>query len=154
MLLFQENGDITPENGSHRGVQYPFSVNEKVVIKVHYSLSACDHFHLPCKYLIEDTMQGNKRTPDKFVGREAVITSQCLNGWYITSPIHEIVWFLFRSLNIKCCWLFVWIWWRYLLKILETGENVRLQYRSLRKIASLYDSEDRFVLQPVQNSSS
>ncbi|KAL8534927.1 hypothetical protein ACS0TY_010819 [Phlomoides rotata] len=93
-----ENGDIIPENGSHRGVQYPFSVNEKVVIK------------------------GNKRTPDKFVGREAVITSQCLNGWY-------------------------------LLKILETGENVRLQYRSLRKIPSPHDSEDICVSQPVQNSS-
>lgn len=26
--------------------------------------------------------QGNRRTPDKFVGREAMITSQCLNGWY------------------------------------------------------------------------
>lgn len=26
-------------------------------------------------------VQGNKRTPDKFVGKEAVVTSQCLNGW-------------------------------------------------------------------------
>ncbi|KAK6160528.1 hypothetical protein DH2020_003909 [Rehmannia glutinosa] len=95
----RENGDITPENGSHRGVQYPFSVNEKVVIK------------------------GNRRTPDKFVGKEAIITSQCLNGWY-------------------------------LLKIIESGENVRLQYRSLRKIPSSHDSEDRSVSQPVQNSSS
>jgi hypothetical protein len=41
-----------------KGVQYPFSVNERVMIK------------------------GNKRTPEKFVGREATITSQCLNGWY------------------------------------------------------------------------
>lgn len=30
----QENADIALENGSHRGVQYPFSVNEKVTIKV------------------------------------------------------------------------------------------------------------------------
>lgn len=61
-----------------KGVQYPFSVNERVLIK------------------------GNKRTPEKFVGREAVVTSQCLNGWY-------------------------------LLRTLDNGESVRLQYRSLQK---------------------
>ncbi|KAM5566461.1 hypothetical protein ABKV19_014899 [Rosa sericea] len=70
----RENGDVG-DDGINRGVQYPFSVNEK----------------------------GNRRTPEKFVGKEAVITSQCLNGWY-------------------------------LLKIIGSGENVRLQYRSLRKI--------------------
>ncbi|KAL9148648.1 hypothetical protein ABFS82_12G055800 [Erythranthe guttata] len=94
----RENGDITPENGLNRGVQYPFTVNEKVVIK------------------------GNRRTPDKFVDKEAVITSQCLNGWY-------------------------------LLKIIESGENVRLQYRSLRKISISHDSERRCVPQPVLSSS-
>ncbi|XP_062112943.1 uncharacterized protein LOC133824092 [Humulus lupulus] len=94
----RENGDVG-EDGLHRGVQYPFSVNEKVVIK------------------------GNRRTPEKFVGKEAVITSQCLNGWY-------------------------------LLKILESGENVRLQYRSLRKIQSPFGVEERCSSQPVQNSSS
>jgi hypothetical protein len=26
--------------------------------------------------------QGNKRTPERFVGKEAIITTQCLNGWY------------------------------------------------------------------------
>jgi len=62
-----------------KGVQYPFAVNEKVMIK------------------------GNKRTPDKFVGREAYVTSHCLNGWY-------------------------------LLRVLDTGESVRLQYRSLQKL--------------------
>lgn len=92
------NGDIPAENGPQRGVQYPFTVNEKVVIK------------------------GNKRTPDKFVGKEAVITSQCLNGWY-------------------------------LLKIIGSGENVRLQYRSLRKILASQSSEDRCLSQPTQNSS-
>ncbi|KAI3914090.1 hypothetical protein MKW92_041246 [Papaver armeniacum] len=59
--LNMENVEMSTESDGqlhHRGVQYPFSVNEKVVIK------------------------GNKRTPDKFVGREAVITTQCLNGWY------------------------------------------------------------------------
>ncbi|KAM6571147.1 hypothetical protein CsatA_015227 [Cannabis sativa] len=94
----RENGDIG-EDGMIRGVQYPFSVNEKVVIK------------------------GNRRTPEKFVGKEAVITSQCLNGWY-------------------------------LLKILESGENVRLQYRSLRKIQNPFGIEERCSSQPVQNNSS
>eukprot|EP00250_Pteridium_aquilinum_P035648 c9762_g1_i1 orf=606-2351(-) len=59
-----------------KGVQYPFNVNEKVLIK------------------------GNKRTPEKLVGREAFVTSKCLNGWY-------------------------------LLKLVDNGESVRLQYRSL-----------------------
>lgn len=54
--LSRENGDTVVDDGLHRGVQYPFSINEKVIIK------------------------GNKRTPDKFVGKEAIITSQCLNG--------------------------------------------------------------------------
>ncbi|KAG8365746.1 hypothetical protein BUALT_Bualt17G0003900 [Buddleja alternifolia] len=93
----RENGDTTPENVSQKGVQYPFSVNEKVVIK------------------------GNRRTPDKFVGKEAVITSQCLNGWY-------------------------------LLKIIDSGENVRLQYRSLRKILTSNEREGICISQ-VQNSS-
>lgn len=95
----RENGEVTVENGSPRALHYPFSVNEKVIIK------------------------GNRRTPDKFVGKEAVITSQCLNGWY-------------------------------LLKIIESGENIRLQYRSLRNIlTSSQDPEDRRDLQPAHNSS-
>lgn len=32
--MFQENGDFTAADGLQRGVQYPFLVNEKVVIKV------------------------------------------------------------------------------------------------------------------------
>jgi hypothetical protein len=32
--MFQENGDFTSPDGLQRGVQYPFSVNEKVIIKV------------------------------------------------------------------------------------------------------------------------
>lgn len=32
---------------------------------------------------VEKIMQGNRRTPDKFVGKEAVITSVCLNGWLV-----------------------------------------------------------------------
>ncbi|CAK8576792.1 unnamed protein product [Lathyrus sativus] len=95
----RENGDFTSADGLQRGVQYPFSVNEKVIIK------------------------GNRRTPEKFVGKEAVITSQCLNGWY-------------------------------LLKIIGSGENVRLQYRSLRKLLNAPTMEDQSQLQLVQNSSS
>ncbi|EXC33079.1 hypothetical protein L484_014958 [Morus notabilis] len=94
----RENGDVG-DDGLNRGVQYPFSVNEKVIIK------------------------GNRRTPEKFVGKEAVITSQCLNGWY-------------------------------LLKIIESGENVRLQYRSLRKIQNASAAEERCSSQAIQNSSS
>ncbi|KAI4357015.1 hypothetical protein L6164_000994 [Bauhinia variegata] len=95
----RENGDVTVEDGLHRGVQYPFSVNEKVVIK------------------------GNRRTPEKFVGKEAVITSQCLNGWY-------------------------------LLKIIGTGENVRLQYRSLRKLLNSPVIDNQCPSQAIQNSRS
>ncbi|XP_055802069.1 uncharacterized protein LOC129871207 isoform X3 [Solanum dulcamara] len=94
----RENGELPSENGPHKGVQYPFSVNEKVLIR------------------------GNRRTPDKFVGKEAVITSQCLNGWY-------------------------------LLKILDSGENVRLQYRSLRKFLPTQETDERCQSQTVQNSS-
>jgi len=32
--MFQENGDYSAPDGLQRGVQYPFSVNEKVIIKV------------------------------------------------------------------------------------------------------------------------
>ncbi|KAL6531156.1 hypothetical protein OROHE_014225 [Orobanche hederae] len=39
-----------------KGVQFPFAVTDRVIIK------------------------GNKRTPQRFVGREAVVTTQCLNG--------------------------------------------------------------------------
>ncbi|BBN04125.1 hypothetical protein MPTK1_3g02140 [Marchantia polymorpha subsp. ruderalis] len=67
------------DNSRFKAVQFPFAVNDKVLIK------------------------GNKRTPERFVGREAIITSQCLNGWY-------------------------------LVKTLDTGDSVRLQYRSLEKL--------------------
>eukprot|EP01018_Ginkgo_biloba_P011355 Gb_13676 [translate_table: standard] len=89
-------GLFTDRDGSRqsKGVQYPFAVNEKVMIK------------------------GNKRTPDKFVGREAIVTSQCLNGWY-------------------------------LLRALDTGESVRLQYRSLQKLMTQHNgvSEDHLQSQ-------
>jgi hypothetical protein len=42
-------------------------------------------------------VQGNKRTPDKFVGKEAVITSQCLNGWLVVIGFFFSVLGLFGS---------------------------------------------------------
>lgn len=66
-------------------------------------------------------IKGNRRTPDKFVGKEAIITSQCLNGWY-------------------------------LLKIMGTGESVRLQYRSLQKILSSQAVDDECLPQSHQEN--
>lgn len=99
--LSKENGEMTTDGDclrQQKGVQYPFAVNEKVLIK------------------------GNRRTPDKFVGREAMITSQCLNGWY-------------------------------LLKILDSGESVRLQYRSLQKLSNS-QTDDRIRPQQLLQSGS
>lgn len=83
-VCMQENGDAG-DDAINRGVQYPFSVNEKVIIKVSYFhslsiLSVGPYFPLD-QYCLLALMQGNRRTPEKFVGKEAVITSQCLNGW-------------------------------------------------------------------------
>lgn len=75
----QNMGDLTPLDFSrHKGVQFPYKVNDRVLIK------------------------GNKRTPERFVGRNAIITTQCLNGWYVV-------------------------------RTLDSGETVKLQYRSLTK---------------------
>ncbi|KAI3809196.1 hypothetical protein L1987_25166 [Smallanthus sonchifolius] len=59
-----------------RGVQFPFCVSERVIIK------------------------GNKRTPPRFVGREAIVTTQCLNGWYVVKTLDnaESVKLQYRSL--------------------------------------------------------
>ncbi|CAA2957888.1 U-box domain-containing 62 [Olea europaea subsp. europaea] len=48
---------VLTEHPRGRGVQFPFAVTDRVIIK------------------------GNKRTPQRFVGREAIVTTQCLNGW-------------------------------------------------------------------------
>ncbi|KAL0719134.1 hypothetical protein Bca4012_068458 [Brassica carinata] len=93
-----EHGDPATDDGlQQRVVHYPFAVNEKVLIK------------------------GNRRTPEKFVGKEAIVTSQCLNGWY-------------------------------LLKIVESGDSVRLQYRSLKKITN-DDRGGGLLVQPVESNS-
>ncbi|GAB4832061.1 hypothetical protein Ancab_006081 [Ancistrocladus abbreviatus] len=59
-----------------RGVQFPFAVSDRVIIK------------------------GNKRTPQRFVGREAIVTTQCLNGWYVVKTLDnaESVKLQYRSL--------------------------------------------------------
>ncbi|KAI3508418.1 hypothetical protein L1887_23425 [Cichorium endivia] len=46
-----------------KGLQFPFAVGDRVIIK------------------------GNKRTPERFVGCEAVVTTQCLNGWYVVKTL-------------------------------------------------------------------
>ncbi|KAL0857222.1 hypothetical protein Bca101_062376 [Brassica carinata] len=98
MDVLQEHGDPATDDGlQQRVVHYPFAVNEKVLIK------------------------GNRRTPEKFVGKEAIVTSQCLNGWY-------------------------------LLKIVESGDSVRLQYRSLKKITN-DDRGGGLLVQPVESNS-
>ncbi|KAD5961551.1 hypothetical protein R6Q59_014330 [Mikania micrantha] len=70
-------GDLTLVDQTRgRGVQFPFCVSERVIIK------------------------GNKRTPPRFVGREAVVTTQCLNGWYVVKTLDnaESVKLQYRSL--------------------------------------------------------
>ncbi|KAK2982410.1 hypothetical protein RJ640_026253 [Escallonia rubra] len=70
-------GDTTlMDHPRGRGVQFPFSVTDRVIIK------------------------GNKRTPERFVGREAVVTTQCLNGWYVVKTLDnaESVKLQYRSL--------------------------------------------------------
>ncbi|KAK7842579.1 u-box domain-containing protein 62 [Quercus suber] len=84
-------GDSTlmdPPRG--RGVQFPFAVTDR----------------------------GNKRTPQRFVGREAIVTTQCLNGWLDTCPL----------LNPSICYRL------YVVKTLDNAESVKLQYRSLAKV--------------------
>ncbi|XP_062214192.1 U-box domain-containing protein 62-like isoform X5 [Phragmites australis] len=75
------NDDQNPTDLSRgKSVHFPFAVFDRVIIK------------------------GNKRTPERFVGRVAVVTAQCLNGWYVV-------------------------------KTLDDAESVKLQYRSLAKVA-------------------
>lgn len=78
--LDQEKGNCSDSNLMDtmrgRGVQFPFAVTDRVIIK------------------------GNKRTPERFVGREAVVTTQCLNGWYVVKTLDnaESVKLQYRSL--------------------------------------------------------
>ncbi|KAK9159303.1 hypothetical protein Scep_005877 [Stephania cephalantha] len=69
-------GDASMYLSRGKGVQFPFAVTDRVIIK------------------------GNKRTPLRFVGREAVVTTQCLNGWYVVKTLDnaESVKLQYRSL--------------------------------------------------------
>ncbi|KAL7253557.1 hypothetical protein ACSBR1_007983 [Camellia fascicularis] len=70
-------GDPMPmDHPRRRGVQFPFAVADRVII------------------------MGNKRTPQRFVGREATVTTQCLNGWYVVKTLDnaESVKLQYRSL--------------------------------------------------------
>ncbi|WRX12839.1 U-box domain - like 7 [Theobroma cacao] len=71
---YGDSNMMDPPRG--RGVQFPFAVTDRVIIK------------------------GNKRTPQRFVGREAVVTTQCLNGWYVVKTLDnaESVKLQYRSL--------------------------------------------------------
>ncbi|XP_015945067.1 U-box domain-containing protein 62 [Arachis duranensis] len=71
---FGDSAVVEPPRG--RGVQFPFAVMDRVIIK------------------------GNKRTPQRFVGREAIVTTQCLNGWYVVKTLDnaESVKLQYRSL--------------------------------------------------------
>ncbi|KAF6143040.1 hypothetical protein GIB67_041108 [Kingdonia uniflora] len=73
-----------------RGVQFPFVVTDRVIIKVRHRIKIEKEFQ----------NQGNKRTPLRFVGREAVVTTQCLNGWYVVKTLDnaESVKLQYRSL--------------------------------------------------------
>ncbi|CAL4943475.1 unnamed protein product [Urochloa decumbens] len=92
------NDDPSPtEHSRGKGVQFPFSVFDRVIIK------------------------GNKRTPERFVGRQAIVTAQCLNGWFVV-------------------------------KTLDNAESVKLQYRSLAKVAD-GNGSSAMVSSNVQNAS-
>ncbi|XP_010491055.1 PREDICTED: U-box domain-containing protein 62 [Camelina sativa] len=69
---------VTNHSGRSRNKSnhFPFAVADRVIIK------------------------GNKRTPPRFVGREAVVTTQCLNGWYVVKTLDnaESVKLQYRSL--------------------------------------------------------
>uniref|UniRef100_A0A1J3K351 U-box domain-containing protein 62 n=1 Tax=Noccaea caerulescens TaxID=107243 RepID=A0A1J3K351_NOCCA len=70
-------GDSTHTGRSrNKSNHFPFAVADRVIIK------------------------GNKRTPPRFVGREAVVTTQCLNGWYVVKTLDnaESVKLQYRSL--------------------------------------------------------
>lgn len=77
-----------------KGVQFPFAVSDRVIIKVNTKmlkdcLLCCIIFIL---LTFKKIIQGNKRTPQRFVGRVAVVTAQCLNGWLVTLD-HESLYY-------------------------------------------------------------
>ncbi|EFJ35539.1 hypothetical protein SELMODRAFT_405002 [Selaginella moellendorffii] len=77
LTLLLQDGDQSVDAGRPKGVQFPYVVSDKVLIK------------------------GNKRTPERFVGKQAIITTQCLNGWYLVKTLdnNESVRLQYRSLQ-------------------------------------------------------
>ncbi|XP_010508827.1 PREDICTED: U-box domain-containing protein 63-like isoform X1 [Camelina sativa] len=65
---------ITETPKSSRGIQFPFSIGDLIII------------------------EGNKRTPPRFVGRRAVIMTQCLNGWYVVKTVDNA-----ESIKLQHC---------------------------------------------------
>ncbi|XP_010505812.1 PREDICTED: U-box domain-containing protein 63-like isoform X2 [Camelina sativa] len=65
---------ITEPPKSSRGIQFPFSIGDLIII------------------------EGNKRTPPRFVGRRAVIMTQCLNGWYVVKTVDNA-----ESIKLQHC---------------------------------------------------
>ncbi|EPS65470.1 hypothetical protein M569_09307, partial [Genlisea aurea] len=70
---------------------FPFAVSDRVIIKVSTN---------PVIPMKKKRDQGNKRTPQRFYNREAVITAQCMNGWYVVKTLDnaESVKLQYRSL--------------------------------------------------------
>ncbi|KAG7574396.1 U box domain [Arabidopsis suecica] len=66
--------NITETPKSSRGIQFPFSIGDHIII------------------------EGNKRTPPRFVGRKAVIMTQCLNGWYVVKTVDNA-----ESIKLQHC---------------------------------------------------
>ncbi|KAG2296190.1 hypothetical protein Bca4012_002376 [Brassica carinata] len=64
----------TPKSSSSRGIQCPFSIGDRIII------------------------EGNKRTPPRFVGRKAVIMTHCLNGWYVVKTVDNA-----ESIKLQHC---------------------------------------------------
>ncbi|XVE91005.1 hypothetical protein DITRI_Ditri20bG0121100 [Diplodiscus trichospermus] len=60
---YGDSNIIDPLRG--RVVQFPFAVTDQVIIK------------------------GNNRTPQGFVAREAIVTTQCLDGWYVLKTLEN-----------------------------------------------------------------
>ena len=152
--MLQENGAVGAEDGPIRVLQYPFAVNEKVVIKVSYIflLSVISHFHVHGNLehvILYNTGKHENAREIRGEGSNYHIT---VSQWLVsvTKPTKSIY---YRGRQ-PTSFLFLLCINRYLLKIIGSGEDVRLQYRSLRKTSSSGTSEERSASQSARNGSS
>lgn len=113
-------GDTAYTNRSrNRTNHFPFAVADRVIIKVNPFFLLPSFFYSKCIFFnrwSRTSKQGNKRTPPRFVGREAVVTTQCLNGWY---GLFAANFLLYRSeiilyqklicINVSVTWLCHWL---------------------------------------------